>query len=152
MRVAASSGLGLIVPTEGWQERRYLSILHRPVLSSGVLCGRVLRPGILLRPDLSSGNLNRPYLCPRTMDGKDVPVLLHGPERYSGIFCNLRWGILNRLDRPDLCLRIFLGRPSLILPEQDFRRRVTIFHPTLTDGFGGGDNFVPGRRVLRGQR
>ena len=86
------------------------------------------------------------------MDGQDVSVLLYGPERYAGISRNLRWGILDGLDLPDLCLRIFLGRPSLILPKQDVRRWVTIFDLTLTDGFRGGDNFVPGRRILCGRR
>ena len=44
------------------------------------------------------------------MDGPDVSVLFHGPERCSGIFRNLCWGILhnlcrgvfNRLYLPDL--------------------------------------------------
>ena len=62
------------------------------------------------------------------MDGPDVSVLLHGPESCSGIFCNLCRGIfrnlcrgiLNGLYGPDLCLRIFLGCPSLELPKQGF--------------------------------
>jgi hypothetical protein len=86
------------------------------------------------------------------MDGNDVSVFLYGPERYSGTFRNLHCGILDGLDLPDLCLRIFLGRPSLILPKQDVRRWVTIFDLTLTDGFRGCDNSVPGRRILCGRR
>ena len=53
---------------------------------------------------------------------------------------NLRPGILNRLYGPDLCLRIFLGCPSLELPKQVF----TIFGLVLTGGFRGGSIFLAG--------
>src|SRR5512140_1948417 len=75
---------GLIAPTEGLQERRCLGILHRLFLCSGVLCGRDLCPCILLPRDLFSGSLRGPYLSPRTLDGPDASVLLHGPERCWG--------------------------------------------------------------------
>ena len=70
----------LIAPTEDLQE-----ILHRVVLCSRVLCGLDLRPCSLPVPDLFSGILHGPYLCPRVMDGPDVSVFLHGPKRCSGI-------------------------------------------------------------------
>ena len=153
---------GLIAPTEGLQERRRLSILHRLVLCSGVLCGRDLCPCISLPLDFFSGILRGPYLSPRTLDGPDASVLLHGPERCWDIFCNLclgifrtlcRGGILHNLCRgTHLCVRIILGRPSLELPKQGFRRWLTIFRLTLTGGFRGGSNFVAGRRVLCDQR
>jgi hypothetical protein len=102
--------LDLIARAEGLQEGRCPGILHRLVLCSGVLGGRDLYSCILLPPDLFSGILHGPYLGPRTMDGPDVSVLFHGPERCSGIFRNLCWGILhnlcrgvfNRLYLPDL--------------------------------------------------
>src|SRR5258707_3337763 len=170
--------LDLIAPTEALQEPRCLGILHRLVLCSGVWYGRdlylciLLRPdlcsGIMLPPDLCSGISLGPDLCPRIVYRPDVSVLLHGPERCSGIFrnlcrdifrnlCrgilhNLCRGILNGLYGPNLCLRLFLGRPSLELSKQGFRWWLTIFRLTLTGGFRGGSNFVAGRRVLCGRR
>src|SRR5438552_16230244 len=44
----------LVAPTEDLQERRRLSILHRPVLCSGVLYGRDLCPCIFLPMNLFS--------------------------------------------------------------------------------------------------
>ena len=89
-----------------------------------------------------------------------MSVLLLGLERCSGIFRNLCRGILhnrcrgilNGLYGPDLCLRIFFGRPSFELPKQGFRRWLTIFRLTMIGGFRGGSNFVAGRRVLCGRQ
>jgi hypothetical protein len=58
--------------------------------------------------------------------------------------------ILNGLYGRDIRPRIFLGRPSLELPEQGFRRWLAPFGLILTGWFGGG-NFVAGRPVLRGR-
>ena len=68
-------------------------------------------------------------LCPRILHGPEVSVLFHGPDFWSGILHNLCWGILYGPDLCprilhglyDQCLRIFVGRPSLELPEQGFR-------------------------------
>lgn len=132
----------LIAQTEDLQQRRCLGILHGLVLCLGSLCRRDLYPGILLPPDLS----HWPDLCPLITDSSDVSV--RGSERCSGIFRNLCGGIFNGLYGPGLCLRIFLGRPSLELSKQGFM--LTIFSLTLT-GFKRGDNFVAGRRVLCGR-
>jgi hypothetical protein len=55
------------------------------------------------------GNFARPDLAP------DLPVLLHGPDLWSGILCGLRLGILYGLYGSDRCPCIFVGRPSLEL-------------------------------------
>jgi hypothetical protein len=122
----------LIAPTEDLQE-----ILHRVVLCSCVLCGRDLCPCSLLVPNLFSGILHGPYLCPRVMDGPDVSVFLHGPKRCSGIcgnWCqrilrNLSRGILNGLCGSDPCLRIFV--------QHGLRWWLTIFHLFLISRFSG---------------
>ena len=113
--------IGLIAPTEVLQERRCLGILHSLVLCSGILCGRDPYPSILLPPNFFGGILHGSYLRPRIMDGPDVSVPLHGPERCSGIFRDLCRGILNGLYGPGLCLRIFLRRPSWQFPKQSVR-------------------------------
>ena len=150
-RAKVTSCQVLIAPTEALQERRRLSILHRLVLRSGILCGRHLYPCILLSTRPFSGALHGPYLCPRISDGPDLAVLL--ADRCPSIFCNLGRGILhkrfrdcfNRLHRPDLCLRILLGRPSLELPQQGCSRWLT-FAPTLIR-FESGNNFIARRLV-----
>src|SRR5258707_5364557 len=131
--------LDLIAPTEALQEPRCLGILHRLVLCSGVWYGRdlylciLLRPdlcsGIMLPPDLCSGISLGPDLCPRIVYRPDVSVLFHGPDLCSGILhdlclviLDLGLGILYGLHGPDLCLCIFLCRPSLELLEQGFWR------------------------------
>ena len=133
---------------------------------TGPVLGRLVRAGpvpvhFCSRWIFFRGILRGPYLSPRTLDGPEASVLLHGPKRCWRIFrnlCrgsilhNLCRGILNGLYGPHLCVRIILGRPSLELPKQGFRRWLTIFRLTLTGGFRGGSNFVAGRRVLCGQR
>jgi len=105
--------LGLIAQTEALQERRWLGILHRLVLCCGVLCGRDMYLCILLPPDLCLWMSLGPDLCPRILHGRDVSVLFHGPDLWSGILHNLCWRILSR--PYDLCPWILLRRPSLVL-------------------------------------
>jgi hypothetical protein len=140
--------LDLVAPTEGLQERRYLGILH----SSRVLGGRDLPP--LRLPGLFSRILHVPYLCPRTIDLTDMPVLFLGPQRCwaHDISHNLCWGILNRLYGPDLCLRIFLVRPSLEQPKQGFRREHTIFSLALIRRLRRDSNLVADLRLLCARR
>ena len=134
----------LIVPTEDLQE-----ILHRLDLCSRISCGPDLCPCSLLLPDLFSGILHRPYLCPPVMDGPDVSVFLHGPKRCPGIclsWCrgilrNLSWSILNGLYGSDPCLRIFQG----------IRWWLSIFRLILISRLSGGSHFVAGRRILCGR-
>lgn len=110
--------LGLIAPTEALQERRFLGILHRLTLCSGVLYGRDLYSCILLPPDLFSGILHRPDLCPRILHVTDLSVHVHWPAPSSGILHNLCWGILSGLCGSDLCPLILLCCPRLELVEQ----------------------------------
>jgi len=42
----------------------------------------------LFPPDLFSGILHRPDLCPRILVGPDLSVLFHGPDLWSGILHN----------------------------------------------------------------
>jgi hypothetical protein len=135
------------VPTEHLKERRGIRILHLLVLCLSRLC----RPCILLPSDLFSG---RSYLCPGTPHF--LEVLFHLPVRCSGIFLNLcRFnlhnrcrGILNGLCEPNLCLRIFLGSPSLEFPKQGLVLTIFIFNLTLMGGFKRSSNLIAGRRVL----
>jgi hypothetical protein len=119
-----------------------------------------------LRPLNPFLKILRAHLRPHIMDGLDVSGLLHDPERWSGILRSRCLGILRSLRRSilrdlwrailkglygrDIRPRIFLGRPSLELPEQGFRRWLAPFGLILTGWFGGG-NFVAGRPVLRGR-
>jgi hypothetical protein len=64
----------------------------------------LLRP----RPDLCSGISLGPDLCPRIVYRPDVSVLLHGPERCSGIFRNLCRDIFRNLVRSAI-LRCVVG-------------------------------------------
>jgi hypothetical protein len=112
--------------------------LHGLVLRSCIL-SCILRGTdlcILLPPDLCSGLLHMPDLCPRILEGSDPSVLLHGLVRCLGI-----------LRGPTLCPCSFLGYPSLELLEQGFRWRLTVFRLTLAGGFGSGSDFVASRRV-----
>jgi hypothetical protein len=76
----------------------------------------------------------------------------------GGIFQNLCSCILYRVHRLDLlygldlCPCIFLGCPSLELPEQDFSRRLIIFRLTLIGGFRGGSNFAASRSAWVARR
>jgi len=83
---------------------------------TGPVLGHLARAGlylcILLPPYLFSGIFDRPYLCPRTIGGPDVSVLLHLPERCSGIFRNLCRGILNGPYGPDLLPAASFSRPA----------------------------------------
>jgi hypothetical protein len=57
-------------------------------------------------------------LC--SLHGPDLLLLLHGPDLFWGSLHKLCLGILYGLYGPDLCLCIFLGRPSLELIQQGF--------------------------------
>jgi hypothetical protein len=81
------------------------------------------------------------------MDGLDVSVLLHGPERGSGIFRSLCRATFNGPYAPDLCPGIFLGLPSLEFSKQRVRCGLNIFGPTLTGRFGGGGFRKEGRWI-----
>jgi hypothetical protein len=93
----------------------------------GILHGPNLCLGILLGPDLCS--ISRPLqlcsgifhdLCSGILHGPDLSLLLHGPDLFWGSLRDLCLGILHGLYGPDLCLCIFLGRPSLELIQQGF--------------------------------
>ena len=82
VRSAAQAGrwlLALWAPTEALQERWCLGILHRLVLSSGILYGSDFYPPILIAPDPCSRIPRGLDLCPRILDGPDLSVLLNGP-------------------------------------------------------------------------
>jgi hypothetical protein len=100
--------LGLIGPTAALHEPRpwCLGILHGPNLGLGVLLG----------PDLCS---HAPHLCPDILHDL-CSGILHEPDLFWGILHDLCLGILHGLYGWDLCLCIFLGRPSLELIQQGF--------------------------------
>ena len=78
--------------------------------------------------------------------------IFYGPDLRTGIYAlclvisDLGLGILYGGGGPDLCLRIFLCRPSLELLEHGFRWWLRIFGLTLMGSAEGGSNFGARRR------
>ena len=91
-------------------------MLHGPILCLGILLGPDLCSGIF--DTLCSGIFHD--LCSGILRGPDLSLLLHGSDLFCGSLRDPCLGILHGLYGPDLCLCIFLGRPSLELIQQRF--------------------------------
>jgi hypothetical protein len=155
----------LVAQTEALQERRWLGILHRRVLGSGIGYGRDLC--ILLLPDPCSMISLRADLCACILHGPDLSVLFHGADPRWGI---LHPGSLHGLSGPSLSPCLFRGRPSLELLEQGLSKwladlglvlaglslalaglglALTDLGTALIGRFHSRSNFVARRRVRR---
>ena len=133
--------LSLILQTEALQEPRWLGILHGLDLRLCILHGPGLCPCILLAPHLCSGIFQGPNLCSGIMLGPRMCAgIFHGPDLRSGIY-DLCLVILYGLHGPDLCMCIFVCRPSLELLEQGFGWWLRISGLTLIGRVKGGSNF-----------
>ena len=100
-RLPLREASGLIAPTEDFQERRCLGILH------GLCLGGLSRLDLYpILPDPFSGIVHWPSLCLLILD---VSVLLYGLDRCSRISHNLWRSIFNVLYGACPWLRIFLG-------------------------------------------
>ena len=146
----------LIAQTEALQERRWLGILQRLVLCSGVGYGR--DPCILLFSDPCSMISLGPDLCSCILHGPNPSVFFHGADLRWGILHDLYRGSLHGLCGLDLCPCLFLRRPSLELLEQGFSEWLADLGLALTDlgsaligRFNGRDNFVARRRIRCGR-
>ena len=157
-------GDAALTQTQALQERRWLGILHRRVLCSGIGYGRDLSPCILLLPDPCSMISLGSDLCSCILHGPDLSVLFHGPDPRWGILHHLYSGSLHGLCGPGRCPCLFLCRPGLELLEQFFSKRLaglglaltglalTDLDSALIGRFNRRSNFLARRRIRRGRR
>jgi hypothetical protein len=87
-------------------------MLHGPILCLGILHGLDLC-SISRAVQLCSDIFHD--LCSGILRGYDLSLRSHGADLFWGSLSDLCLGILRGLYGPDLCLCIFLGRPSLEL-------------------------------------
>jgi hypothetical protein len=128
----------LILQTETLQEPRWLSILHGLDLCLCILLPPHSCPCIFQVSDLRSGIMLGPHMCAGIFYGPDLRTGIYDP---CLVILDLGLGILYRLHGPDLCLCIFLRRPSLELLEHGLGWWLRIFGLTPIGSIKGGSNF-----------
>jgi hypothetical protein len=112
------------------------------VLGQRYLWLGLIAPTEALQERRCLGILHGLVLCARGLIGSDRSRL----RQWEGFLHNLWSGILYWLGRPGLCLRIFIGRPSLELIQHGFGWRLIDFGLTLKGSFKSGKQLIAAGR------